>query len=55
MPTTRAVPFDYVSTLDLSGRMGNIIEDEVPINVDGGYVATAINYSLDIGDTKSRL
>jgi hypothetical protein len=51
VPTTRVVPFDYVSTLDLSGRPGNIIEDEVPINVDGGYLATAINYSLDTGDT----
>jgi hypothetical protein len=51
VPTTRAVPFDYVSTLDLSGRKGNIIEDEVPINVDGVYIATAINYSLDTGDT----
>jgi hypothetical protein len=51
VPTTRVVPFDYVSTLDLTGRLGNIVEDEVPINVDGGYVATAINYSLDPGDT----
>ena len=51
VPTTRVVPFDYVSTLDLTGRPGNIVEDEVPINVDGGYVATAINYSLDAGDT----
>jgi hypothetical protein len=51
VPTTRVVPFDYVSTLDLTGRLGNIVEDEVPINVDGGYVATAINYSLDTGDT----
>jgi hypothetical protein len=51
VPSSRVVPFDYVSTLDLSGRQGNIIEDEVPINVDGGYVATAINYSLDTGDT----
>jgi hypothetical protein len=46
-PSTRVVPFDYVSTLDLTGQPGNIIEDEVPINVDGGYVATAIGYSLD--------
>jgi len=51
VPTTRVVPFDYVSTLDLTGTLGNIVEDEVPINVDGGYVATAINYSLDTGDT----
>src|SRR5215510_3409216 len=52
MPSTRVVPFDYVSTLDLIGQPGNILEDEVPINVDGGYVATAIGYSLDAGDTR---
>lgn len=51
VPTTRIVPFDYVSTLDLTGRRGNIVEDEVPINVDGGYVATAVGYSLDVRDT----
>jgi hypothetical protein len=51
-PSTRVVPFDYVSTLDLTGQPGNIVEDEVPINVDGGYVATALGYSLDAGDTK---
>ncbi|MBO0724189.1 MAG: hypothetical protein J2P52_01205 [Blastocatellia bacterium] len=48
-PSTRVVPFDYVSTIDLTGQPGNILEDEVPINVDGGYVATAIGYSLDTG------
>lgn len=51
-PSTRVVPFDYVSTLDLIGQPGRIVEDEVPINVDGGYVATALSYSLDAGDTK---
>ena len=49
--TTKLVPFDYVSTLDLTGKPGNIVEDEVPINVDGGYVATALSYSLDPGET----
>jgi hypothetical protein len=51
IPTTHVVPFDYVATLDLSGQPGNIVEDEVPINVDGGYVATAITYSLDADPT----
>jgi hypothetical protein len=55
IPTTRIVPFDYVSTLDLTGERGNIVEDEVPINVDGGYVTTAIGYSLDAGDTGVRI
>jgi len=49
--TNKVVPFDYVSTLDLSGKPGNIVEDEVPINVDGGYMATALGYSLDPGST----
>ncbi|HKX33510.1 MAG TPA: hypothetical protein VJ302_37880 [Blastocatellia bacterium] len=51
VPSTRVVPFDHVSTLDLTGQPGNIVEDEVPINIDGGYVATSISYSLDAGDT----
>jgi hypothetical protein len=55
MPSTRVVPFDYVSTLDLIGQPGNILEDEVPINVDGGYVATALSYSLDAGDTRIQI
>jgi hypothetical protein len=50
LPTTGIVPFDYVSTLDLKGRPENIEEDEVPVNVDGGYLTLAIGYSLDPGD-----
>jgi len=52
VPTTGVVPFDYVATLELKGRAGNIEEDEIPINVDGGYVALAIGYSLDPRDTR---
>lgn len=55
VPTNRVVPFDYVSTLELEGRRRRIAEDEVPVNVDGGYVATAIGYSLDGGDTEVRV
>jgi hypothetical protein len=44
------VPFDYVSTLELTGVPGNIVEDEVPINVDGGYTTTALGYSLDVSE-----
>lgn len=51
LPTTGVVPFDYVSTLDLKGLPENIEQDEVPVNVDGGYLALAIGYSLDPGDT----
>lgn len=52
LPTTGVVPFDYVSTIELTGRSGNIVEDEIPVNVDGGYVALAMGYSLDPRDTR---
>ncbi|HEX6716442.1 MAG TPA: hypothetical protein VF088_04995, partial [Pyrinomonadaceae bacterium] len=50
-PTTGVVPFDYVSTLQLKGKPDNIEEDEILVNVDGGFVALAIGYSLDPQDT----
>jgi hypothetical protein len=55
IPTTKIVPFDYVSTLDLLGKPDNVVVDEVPINVDGGYVTTALGYSLDVPDTKIQI
>jgi hypothetical protein len=55
IPTTRIVPFDYVSTLDLTGKPGNLVEDEIPINIDGGYVTTALGYSLDVPDTSVQI
>ncbi|SRR6266705_244561 len=42
----RIIPFDYVSKFQLTGRPGNLIEDEVPINTEGGFVATSIGYGL---------
>ena len=41
-PTGRVIPFDYVSTFPLTGSPGNLIESEVPINVEGGFVATSM-------------
>lgn len=55
IPTNKLVPFDYVSTLDLLGKPDTVVVDEVPINVDGGYVATAIGYSLDVADTSVQI
>ncbi|MBI4491102.1 MAG: hypothetical protein HY694_18625 [Deltaproteobacteria bacterium] len=45
-PSARVVPFDYVARLELIGRPKNIVQTEVPINVEGGFVATAIGYGL---------
>lgn len=51
IPTSHVVPFDYVSTLELKGLFGETREDEIPINIDGGYVATALGYSLEVRDS----
>jgi hypothetical protein len=42
----RAIPFDYITTFDLTGNPGNLIEDEVSVNVEGGFVVTSIGYGL---------
>jgi hypothetical protein len=47
----RVIPFDYVATFPLTGTPGNQIEDEIPINVEGGFVATSIGYGLAIDTT----
>ena len=44
----RIIPFDYVSKFQLSGVAGKLIEDEVPINVEGGFIATSIGYGLAV-------
>lgn len=43
---SRIIPFDYVSKFQLTGQPRNVIEDEVPINTEGGFVATSIGYGL---------
>lgn len=46
--SARIIPFDYVSKFLLTGEPGNLIEDEVPINTEGGFVATSIGYGLSV-------
>jgi hypothetical protein len=47
-PDPRIIPFDYVSRLQLTGSRGNQVVDELPVNADGGFVATGIGYGLAI-------
>jgi hypothetical protein len=44
----RVIPFDYVASFQLTGSSGNQIEEEIPINVEGGFVATSIGYGLGV-------
>jgi hypothetical protein len=53
-PSEAVVPFDYVATLNLSGVAGTFVEDEVPINVDGAFLATGIGYGLLPDDFRAR-
>jgi hypothetical protein len=42
------IPFDYVTTFELTGNPGRLIEDEVSVNVEAGFVATDIGYGLSV-------
>ena len=55
IPSSRLVPFDYVATVSLTGRKRNIVEEEIPINVEGGFVATSIGYSLAVNDPEIKI
>lgn len=44
----KVIPFDYVSSFQLTGTPGNLIDAEVPVNVEGGFVATSIGYGLAV-------
>lgn len=46
--SSRVMPFDYVTTVELTGSRGNLIENEVPVNGEGGFVATSIGYGLAV-------
>jgi hypothetical protein len=45
-PEAPIIPFDYVAKLELVGRARNLVEEEVSINAEGGFVATALGYGL---------
>jgi hypothetical protein len=46
-PTTKEIPYDYVATFKLSGKMpGNRVQDVINISVEGAFVAVAIGYSF---------
>jgi hypothetical protein len=47
-PNARVIPFDYVTTFRLIGQEDRLVEDEVSINSDGMFVATAIGYGLEV-------
>lgn len=55
VPSSHIVPFDYVGQLTLTGEPGRVAETEININVEGGFVATSIGYSLRVDDRRVKL
>ena len=47
----RAIPFDYVTTFDLTGNPDRLVEDEISVSVEGGFVATSVGYGLAVEET----
>lgn len=54
-PSDRIIPFDYVTSLELTGEPGNQVENEVTVNVEGGFVATSVGYGLHVPEARVRL
>ena len=46
LPTDHVTPFDYVANLQLANRPGRLITQDVHVNVEGGFVATALGYAM---------
>jgi hypothetical protein len=54
-PSARVIPFDYVTTFELSGRPQTQLESETTVNVEGGFVATSIGYGLLVEENETRI
>jgi hypothetical protein len=49
-PRDRTIPFDYVARIELAGSPKIRAEVEIPVNVEGGFVATALGYGLAVAE-----
>jgi len=55
VPSSQIVPFDYVGQLDLTGEPGRLVETEINVNIEGGFIATGIGYSLRVDERRVNL
>ena len=51
-PSARVIPFDYVTTFQLTGRPQTQLESEMTVNAEGGFVATSIGYGLLVEESE---
>src|SRR5262245_2532989 len=50
LPSSNLFPYDYVANVELVGQPQRLTQQDVNINVEGGFVTTAIGYALFAGD-----
>jgi hypothetical protein len=55
LPGDDVAPFDYVANLELRNRPGRLVQQDVHVNVQGGFVATALGYALQPETAEFRL
>jgi hypothetical protein len=55
VPSANLLPYDYVANVELLGRPNRQVQQDVNINVEGGFVATAVGYALAGSDLDVRL
>jgi hypothetical protein len=46
----RAIPFDSVAKFELSGRSGNVLEDDITVSTEGAFVVSSLGYGLAVED-----
>jgi len=46
LPSERVFPYDYVGNLELLGQPQRFVQQDININVEGGFIATSLGYAL---------
>jgi hypothetical protein len=44
--SVKEIPYDYVATFRLEGRLGRRVQDVISISTEGSFIATSIGYSF---------
>ncbi|HEX2524630.1 MAG TPA: hypothetical protein VHP35_21160, partial [Terriglobia bacterium] len=47
LPAVRVIPYDYVADFNLTGGVGNLLQDVINIRAEGVFVAVSIGYGLN--------
>ena len=48
--STKEIPYDYVASFKLTGKVGNRVQDVITISTEGTFVAVTVGYSFEPQD-----